>query len=107
LGQSFEIDNLSITVVLNHALHVVARRDLGLPLYGLSLIAILGSALLLGLWPPGQLWLIPEVKGRGGQLYGVIERYGPAKDAPRFLAQLLAPSPSEEEPALEPATSDP
>jgi hypothetical protein len=105
LGETFTIDNLSITVVLNHALRLIARRDLGLPLYGLSLIALLAGIALLRLWPPCQVWLIPEVKGRGGQLYGVIEKFGPAKDAPQFLTQLLTVSETEEEPVMSTVTS--
>jgi hypothetical protein len=36
--------------------------------------------------------LIPEVKGRGGQLYGVSEGYASADQLRQFLDQLLGPS---------------
>jgi hypothetical protein len=103
LGETFEVDDLAIRVFLDHHIRLIAYRDGALPLYGLSLAAIVAGGLLLLLQPPWLVWLMPEVKGRGGQLYGVVEKFGfeppgRTKTGPEFLAQLLAPdsSPGEE-----------
>lgn len=90
LGETFEIDDLTITIDANYSLELIARRDPALPLYGLSLALIGLSLLVLRLWPPWHIWLIPEVKGRGGQLYGVVETIGRPEAAAQFLERLLA-----------------
>ncbi len=97
-GHAFKIDGLSITLTAGYSLNLVIRRDFGLPLYLLAgLMLILGA---LGVWllPPWQVWLIPEVRGRGGQLFGVVEKLGSSRLAVEFLAQLLAPPETETEP---------
>lgn len=89
-GSTFKIDGLSITLTQNYALSFIARRDFGLPLAALGLLLLLASGLLLLALPPWQVWLIPEVKGRGGQLFGVAEKIGPGQPASDFLTKLLA-----------------
>jgi len=88
-GQTFEIDGLSLTLTLDHSLSVSARRDFGLLLYPAALLLMLACAALLWLLPPWQVWLIPDVKGRGGQLYGVAEKFGAMGGAAEFLRDLL------------------
>jgi hypothetical protein len=96
-GETFQVDNLSISLSLNHALQVVAWRDWGWPLYLVSLLGLIGAPLLLRLYPPWQAWLIPDIKGRGGQIYGVAEKLGATKEIIPFLEQLL----TRNNPALE------
>ncbi|MEW5956143.1 MAG: cytochrome c biogenesis protein ResB [Chloroflexota bacterium] len=89
-GETFELDELSITFSLNRNLTVLARRDPGLLLYLLGgLLLAVGLGLTAG-WPPVQVWLVPEVKGLGGRLYAVLEKPGPAAPETDFLEQLLA-----------------
>jgi hypothetical protein len=90
LGETFEINDLTITISANYSLELIARRDPALPLYGLSLALIGLSLLVLRVWPPWHIWLIPEVKGRGGQLYGVVETMDRPEAAAQFLERLLA-----------------
>jgi hypothetical protein len=90
LGESFKVDDLTVTISSNYSLELVARRDLALPLYGLSLALIGLSLLALRVWPPWHIWLMPEVKGRGGQLYGVVETLARPEAAAHFLEQFLA-----------------
>jgi hypothetical protein len=98
LGKTFDVDGLAMTVSRNYDLKFVARRDWALLLYFVVLtLVIVISAALLFFRPPWQLWLVPEVKGRGGQLYGVVEKFGSARDASEFLKQLLAEGTSLEE----------
>ncbi|MCG3210146.1 MAG: hypothetical protein FOGNACKC_03777 [Anaerolineae bacterium] len=87
---TFELDGLFITLTQNYALKFIARRDFGLPVSVLALLLMLGSGLLLLALPPWQVWLIPEVKGRGGQLFGVVEKIGPGQPAIDFLNEFLA-----------------
>ncbi|MBN1217932.1 MAG: cytochrome c biogenesis protein ResB [Anaerolineae bacterium] len=90
VGQLFQADKFTGIIFLNHNLTVVARRDPAWPLYLLSLILI-GIGSILTFWrPPAVVWLVPEVKGMGGQLYGVMEKLGPARDMKQFLEELLA-----------------
>lgn len=88
-GDTFDIDGLSISLTQNYTLQFMARRDFGLPLYAVAFLLMLVSGLLLLFLPPWQVWLIPEVKGRGGQLFGVVEKFGSAKPATAFLEQLM------------------
>jgi hypothetical protein len=98
LGKTFDVDGLAMTVSRNYDLKFVARRDWALLLYFVVLtLVIVISAALLFFRPPWQLWLVPEVKGRGGQLYGVVEKFGSARDACEFLKQLLGEGISLEE----------
>jgi hypothetical protein len=90
LGDTFEIEDITMTISLNYNLIYLARRDWALPIYGVTLPALFISLLLLLVRPPWQIWLIPEVKGRGGQLYGVAETFGRARLASQLLERLLA-----------------
>jgi hypothetical protein len=96
-GETFQVDNLAITLSPNYALQVIAWRDGGWPLYLASLLGLIGAPLRLCLRPPWQVWLIPDIKGRGGQIYGVAEKLGSTKDIVPFLEQLL----TRNNPALE------
>jgi cytochrome c biogenesis protein ResB len=96
-GQVFEVDQYAAVMFLNHKVTVLARRDPALPLYLLSLVLILIGLLLTFLWPPTLVWLIPEVKGIGGQLYGVMEKFGSERGMKQFLEKLLMIEASSEE----------
>ena len=89
-GQVFQIDKYTGTLRVSHSLTVVARRDPAWPLYFLSGLLILAGLILTFVWPPILVWLIPEVKGLGGQLYGVLETFGPEARPSRFLEDLLS-----------------
>ena len=97
LNQPFTIDEITVTITPGHSLTMVVRRDKALWLYGVSFIGMLASVVVIYFFPPWQLWLIPEVKGRGGQLYGVAEKLGSARGMGEFLEQLLAEEQAEEE----------
>lgn len=89
LGQPFAVDGLSVTATLGHKLEVIAYRDPAIVLYLLG-VGLIGAGLVFTyVRPPVQLWLIPDIKGLGGQLYGVIEQPGSPEGAPRFLEQLF------------------
>ncbi|GAB4430765.1 MAG: hypothetical protein Kow0031_11710 [Anaerolineae bacterium] len=88
--QSFQVDDISVRLTTRHNISLVARRDFGLPLLVLGLLLAALAALLLLALPPWQVWLIPEVKGRGGQLYGVAETVASPVKAAAFLDGLLA-----------------
>ncbi len=91
LGEAFEIDSYSVTISLDHNLKLIARRDWPLLLlFMLIIVVVMVSAGLLFFSSPWQVWLVPEVKGRGGQLYGVVEKFGSAKGVNEFLEHLLA-----------------
>ncbi len=90
LGEPFEIDDYQVLLSLDHNLSFVARSDWWLLLiFVISITTILASAVLLFFSPPWQIWLIPDVKGRGGQLYGVVEKFWPGTGCKEFLQQLL------------------
>ena len=90
VGESFEVRGFTVTVSLNQQVSMLAWRDWAVPLYLVSLLAIVGGVILLYFRTPWQIWLIPEVKGRGGQLYGVVEKFTYASGDPaQFLEQLL------------------
>jgi len=89
LGETFEVDGFSVTISPSHNMTFIARRDLALPLYFISITAVVVGGLLLLFRRPWQVWLIPEVKGIGGQLYGVVERLGSVRGASEFLEELL------------------
>jgi hypothetical protein len=89
LGQPFALDGLSVTATLGHKLEVIAYRDPAIVLYLLG-FGLIGVGLIFTyVRPPIQLWLIPDIKGLGGQLYGVIEQPGSLESATRFLEQLF------------------
>ena len=88
-GESFTVDGLAVTLTPNIALRVLTYRDPALSLYLISAVLILAGT-VVWLWqPPLQVWLIADVKGRGGQLYGVLEKFGRAGEPKLFLEQLL------------------
>ena len=90
-GQTFALDDLSVTLTANRNLSLLAYRDPTLPLYLIGGLLILGGlATLLPFLAPWQLWLVPEIKGLGGQLYGVVEKYGGGAGVAAYLEQLLA-----------------
>jgi hypothetical protein len=88
-GKSFKIEGLTVTMSLTSNLLVFGYRDPALPLYGLALGFILVAGFFVFIQPPLQIWIIPEVKGRGGQLYGVVEKFGSVAKMPQFLARQL------------------
>jgi cytochrome c biogenesis protein ResB len=88
-GQVFEVEDYQAVMFLNHKVTVLARRDPALPLYFFSIVLILTGLVLTFLRPPALVWLIPEVKGIGGQLYGVMETFGSGQGAKQFLEELL------------------
>jgi hypothetical protein len=88
-GDAIQIDEVSINLIANHSLNFMIRRDPALPIYLVSLVMMVTSGFLIFALPPWQVWLIPEVKGRGGQLYGVVEKPGSARGIAEFLEQLL------------------
>ncbi len=100
-GEAFPIDGLSATLTPTYDLKVLAYRDPALLLY-LPAAALALAALAAFLLPPRQIWLIPEIKGRGGPLYGVSEGLGPAARTDKLLAELLQP----EEKTTQPAHSE-
>jgi len=87
-GQGFEIDGMTAMLTLDHSIKVMVRRDMGLPLYILAM-ALIGGGAILTLLRPAVVWLIPEVKGMGGQLYGVMESFSSEKKMIQFLELLL------------------
>ncbi|MBI1882510.1 MAG: cytochrome c biogenesis protein ResB, partial [Chloroflexi bacterium] len=88
-GQVFDVDGVAVTLSPDSSVRLMAYHDPAAPLYLISLVLVAAS--LLSFWqPPLQLWLIPEVKGRGGQLYGVVEKFGSVAQVPNFLDQLLS-----------------
>jgi hypothetical protein len=88
-GQTFEIAGNTVLLLRGHSINVVIRQDMGWPFYILALALIVTGGVLTFL-RPAVVWLIPEVKGIGGQLYGVMETTGSAQKAAQFLEQLLA-----------------
>lgn len=94
-GEKFTIDGLTITLTPNAALRVLAYRDPALILYLISALLIFTGGVVLLWQPPLQLWLIADVKGRGGQLYGVLEKLGPMSKTKPFLEPLLEKLPLE------------
>jgi cytochrome c biogenesis protein ResB len=87
-GEEFEINGMTALLTLEHSINVIVRNDAGLPFYILAVILILGG-IILTLLRPAVIWLVPEVKGIGGQLYGVIETFGSEKKMLRSLEQLM------------------
>lgn len=87
-GEEFEIDGMTAMLSLDYSIKVMVRRDLGLPLYILAAALIMGGGILT-LLRPAIIWLIPEVKGIGGQLYGVMETFSSEKKMIQFLELLL------------------
>jgi hypothetical protein len=88
-GEPFEVDKFSLTASPSHRVTIDARRDLALPIYAVSFTLVAVSGLFLVVFSPRQVWLVPEVKGRGGQLHGTVERFGLARGVNDLLDQLL------------------
>jgi hypothetical protein len=92
VGRSLSFEGLTLSLASNYMLEILVWRDGALPFYGLGLLATLASTLVLSLAPPWQIWLVPEVKGRGGQLYAMAESFNGSKaKMTELLRQLLAP----------------
>jgi len=87
-GQGFEIDGMTAMLTLDHSIKVMVRRDKGLPLDILAMALMVGGGILT-LLRPAVVWLIPDVKGIGGQLYGVMESFSSEKKMIQFLELLL------------------
>lgn len=104
VGDTFQVDGISVQLTARHNITLIARRDFGLPLLVIGLLLAGVAALLLLLLPPWQVWLVPEVKGRGGQLYGVAETIAPPARATAFLVALLAADPGAENDSPETST---
>ena len=94
-GQPFALDDLTVTISPSQTVNLVTYADPALAVYLLAAALLLGGLAATLLWPPVQVWLMPEVKGLGGQLYGVLEKIGPLEQSGQFLAQLLTPEPEE------------
>lgn len=88
-GKSFDVEGVTITMSLNSNLTISGYRDPGLLLYGIALGCILTAGFFIFIQPPLQVWFIPEVKGRGGQLYSVVEKFDSTAELPQFLAAQL------------------
>jgi hypothetical protein len=89
-AESFAIDDeLTATITPNYGLRVLAYRDPALPLYLAAAILIVCGGVVTLFLPPLQLWFIPEIRGRGGQVYGVMEKFGAAEEWSPFLEGLL------------------
>jgi hypothetical protein len=87
-GREFKIGDMTAMLALDHSINVIVRRDMGWPFYILA-VALIVSGTVLTLLRPAVVWLIPEVKGIGGQLYGVVESFGSEKKMIQFLEVLL------------------
>jgi hypothetical protein len=104
--QTLTVENLSMTMLRHHSLTVLAYSDPAFFLYIVAFLLILAGILVVLLRPPMQIWLIPEVKGLGGQLHGLLETptfFVKAKTT--FLEKLLAKE-DRSEPNAESSTSD-
>jgi hypothetical protein len=98
-GERFSVDGLTVILTPNTALRVLAYRDPAVILYLIGAVLIFAGGGVLLWQPPLQVWLIADVKGRGGQLYGVLEKFGPIGETKSFLEQLLEGSyPAAEQP---------
>lgn len=90
-GQPFEVNGVALKLTRNSNVTVIVLRDPALLLYGLA-GGLMGIAAIFTFWlSPVQVWFIPEVKGRGGQLYSVVERFGREAGLPLFLELILWP----------------
>ena len=95
-GQPVQVEALTLLISRDYKLQAVTWRDPALIVYGLSLLLLL-TGLIAYIRPPATVWLIPEIKGRGGQLYGVMESFGAAAGLTQFLEQLLGTPEAEED----------
>lgn len=91
MNNPFQVDDYSITLLRNYKIQLLISQEWPLIVVFILLIFVvaISAGLLYGL-KPRQLWLVPEVKGRGGQLYGVVESVYSAGNAREFLKDLLA-----------------
>ncbi len=102
VGEVLELDDLSVITTFNHNLELVVYTDWAFPLYFIALLLLISGCIFTFARPPLQIWLIPEVKGLGGQLYGVVEKLGPIEPGRQFLEQLLEPKPDTSDEADKP-----
>jgi hypothetical protein len=91
-GDTLWIDDVRLMISDDRSLKLWAYYDPALPLYLAGLTLIIGGLLatFVPFLRPVQLWLAPEVKGVGGQLYGVVETFGATEKAVTFLERLLS-----------------
>jgi len=90
-GQSVTADGLHLSLGLADSLSLLIYFDPALAVYLLAILLVIGGLGAIFITPPVQLWLVPDIKGLGGQLYGVVETTGPVERQTAFLEQLLAP----------------
>jgi cytochrome c biogenesis protein ResB len=95
-GEVFRVNEVSLTLAHHYDLKVLTYRDPALPLYLIGLVLVVVAASFISWQSPLQLWLAPEIKGRGGQLYSVVEKFGSVENIPQFLDQFLNPITKEE-----------
>jgi hypothetical protein len=88
-GETFAAEKVKVTMSLDSNMTVFIHRDPALPLYLIGLALLITAGIFLVSQPPLQLWFIPEVKGRGGQLYSVVEKFGSVAELPPLVATLL------------------
>ncbi|MDX1523560.1 MAG: hypothetical protein R3264_18175, partial [Anaerolineae bacterium] len=82
----------------SYAADVIVWQDPAWWLYPLAGLLILVGAVSTRFFPPVVVWLIPEIKGRGGQLFGVVETFGREQRLKQFLTDLLPA----DEPTIDP-----
>jgi hypothetical protein len=81
-----------VTLSLNSNVTALVHRDPAWPLYLIGLGLLIAAGIFM-MRQPLQLWFIPEVKGRGGQFYSVVEKFGNPAELPPFLVALLSREP--------------
>jgi hypothetical protein len=99
LDEPFEVDGYAVTISLTHNVTLDVRRDLALPIYAISVLLIVASGIVLLAFPAWEVWLAPEVKGRGGRLYIIVEKLGLGRGTADFLQQLLVENAPDEQEA--------
>jgi hypothetical protein len=91
-GEAFDIEGVTVTLSLNSNVTALVHRDPAWPLYLIGLGLLIAAGIFM-MRQPLQLWFIPEVKGRGGQFYSVVEKFGNPAELPPFLVALLSREP--------------
>jgi hypothetical protein len=89
-GETFELDSLFVTIAPDQNIKILAYYDPGLVLYIIGFILVAAGGVITSLRAPIQIWLISEVRGMGGQLFGVVEKMGTLEKEIQFMDQLMA-----------------
>jgi hypothetical protein len=97
VGQNFGLGGLTFTITPNFGMDVWVYRDAAWPLYLISFSLMITGSAFFWWHKPVQFWLVAEAKGRGGQLYGIVEKFGPVDDATQFFEAMLADTLAKEE----------